>query len=64
MSDSTLRVQTDFDRLAALDEGRWDSNRHYHPFLLRSLPPRRESALEIGCGTGTLRGRSPGTSSG
>jgi ubiquinone/menaquinone biosynthesis C-methylase UbiE len=52
MTDPTLRVQADFDRLAALDGGRWDSNRHYHPFLLRSLPESRQSALEIGCGTG------------
>jgi ubiquinone/menaquinone biosynthesis C-methylase UbiE len=52
MKDPTLRVQADFDRLAALDDGRWDNNRHYHPFLLRSLPAKRESALEIGCGTG------------
>ena len=47
-----VQVQTDFDRLAAFDDGRWDHNRHYHPFLLRYLPPRREAALEIGCGTG------------
>jgi SAM-dependent methyltransferase len=46
------RIASDFDRLAAFDDGRWDHNRHYHPFLLRSLPVRRESALEIGCGTG------------
>jgi SAM-dependent methyltransferase len=52
MTDPTLRVQADFDRLAALDEGRWDNNRHYHAFLLRSLPQNRQSALEIGCGTG------------
>lgn len=48
----TLQVQADFDRLAAFDDGRWDHNRHYHPFLLRHLPARRGVALEIGCGTG------------
>jgi ubiquinone/menaquinone biosynthesis C-methylase UbiE len=46
------RIASDFDHLAAFDGGRWDHNRHYHPLLLRSLPARRESALEIGCGTG------------
>src|SRR5688500_4071077 len=46
------RVASDFDRLAGFGAGRWDHNRHYHPFLLRSLPARRERALEIGCGTG------------
>jgi SAM-dependent methyltransferase len=52
MIDPTLRIQSDFDRLAALDDGHWDHNRHYHPFLLRHLPARRGIALEIGCGTG------------
>ncbi len=52
MTDSLLQIQSDFDRLAALDDGRWDHNRHYHPFLLRHLPSRRDLALEIGCGTG------------
>ncbi|HEX2094820.1 MAG TPA: class I SAM-dependent methyltransferase [Longimicrobiaceae bacterium] len=52
MNAPTLRIQADFDRLAALDDGRWDHNRHYHRFLLRFLPANREVALEIGCGTG------------
>lgn len=52
MADSTLQIQADFDRLAAFDDGGWDHNRHYHPVLLRSLPARRETALEVGCGTG------------
>jgi SAM-dependent methyltransferase len=54
MTPPTLQVQADFDRLAALDDGAWDHNRHYHPFLLRFLPLRRERALEIGCGTGAF----------
>ncbi|HEU4560329.1 MAG TPA: class I SAM-dependent methyltransferase [Longimicrobium sp.] len=52
MADSTLQIQADFDRLAAFDDGGWDHNRHYHAALLRSLPPKRELALEVGCGTG------------
>jgi SAM-dependent methyltransferase len=47
-------VQSDFDRLAALDDAPWDHNRHYHEFLLRHLPARRETALEVGCGTGAF----------
>jgi SAM-dependent methyltransferase len=54
MSGSTGQIQSDFDRLAAFDDGRWDHNRHYHRFLLRFLPSKREVALEIGCGTGAF----------
>ncbi len=41
-------IQTDFDRIALLsaDDG-WTQNNHYHNFLLRSLPAKCESALEI-----------------
>jgi SAM-dependent methyltransferase len=47
------KVQTDFDRLATLENPHdWNHNRHYHKFLLSQLPPRLESALEIGCGSG------------
>jgi 2-polyprenyl-3-methyl-5-hydroxy-6-metoxy-1,4-benzoquinol methylase len=45
-------VRDDFDRLAAFDDGSWNHNNHYHGFLLRQLPPRIGSALEIGCGAG------------
>jgi SAM-dependent methyltransferase len=48
------RVQSDFDRIAAFDDGRWDHNRHYHGFLLRFLPAKRGMVLEIGCGTGAF----------
>lgn len=50
----TPQIQADFDRLAELDDGRWDHNRHYHGFLLRFLPQTRELALEVGCGTGSF----------
>ena len=51
----TDRVREDFDRLADLPEsGGWDHNAHYHPFLLKQLPPRLDEALEVGCGTGAF----------
>lgn len=54
MADPTLRIQADFDRLAALDGAGWDHNLHYHAFLLRHLPRERSAALEVGCGTGAF----------
>src|SRR5215207_10839135 len=57
MDDSayTDRVREDFDRLADLPEaGGWDHTAHYHPFLLKQLPPRLDEALEVGCGTGAF----------
>jgi 2-polyprenyl-3-methyl-5-hydroxy-6-metoxy-1,4-benzoquinol methylase len=45
-------VRSDFDRLAAVDDGSWNHNNHYHDFLLRQLPPHIGSALDIGCGAG------------
>lgn len=47
---ATLRA--DFDRLAVLEDGRWDHNRHYHGWLLRQLPAECRSALDVGCGAG------------
>lgn len=32
----------------------WDHNAHYHSWLLRRLPRRFDSALDVGCGTGDL----------
>lgn len=52
MTARTRRIQAEFDGLAAFDDGGWDHNRQYHPFLLRSLPSERSAALEVGCGTG------------
>jgi SAM-dependent methyltransferase len=32
----------------------WNHNEHFHGWILRNLPARRRSALDIGCGTGVL----------
>ncbi|GAA4620262.1 methyltransferase domain-containing protein [Saccharopolyspora hordei] len=32
----------------------WDHNAHYHPWLLRQVPPRSARALDVGCGTGAF----------
>ncbi|MFH8441056.1 class I SAM-dependent methyltransferase [Streptomyces sp. NPDC018026] len=32
----------------------WDHNAHYHPWILRQLPRRFGSALDVGSGTGDL----------
>ncbi len=50
-------VETDFDRLAQLDDEGWTANNHYHDFLLRHVPANCENALEIGCGTGAFARR-------
>jgi SAM-dependent methyltransferase len=47
-------VRADFDRLARLAQGRWDHNVHYHPELLRHVPPRVRDALDVGCGAGAF----------
>jgi ubiquinone/menaquinone biosynthesis C-methylase UbiE len=50
-------IQTDFDRLAALDAEGWTQNNHYHNFLLRHIRSGCQNALEIGCGTGAFARR-------
>ncbi|HVZ38266.1 MAG TPA: methyltransferase domain-containing protein [Candidatus Kapabacteria bacterium] len=47
-------VRSDFDRIAAAGEERWDNNRHYHSYLLRQLKGRCSSALDVGCGSGVF----------
>jgi 2-polyprenyl-3-methyl-5-hydroxy-6-metoxy-1,4-benzoquinol methylase len=32
----------------------WDHNAHHHPWLLRQLPRRFRTALDVGCGSGDL----------
>jgi SAM-dependent methyltransferase len=59
LSKSMTDIQAEFDRIALASklqvngEG-WNHNNHYHDFLLKQLPARIDSALDIGCGTGTL----------
>jgi ubiquinone/menaquinone biosynthesis C-methylase UbiE len=53
MTRSMSTIQTDFDRIALL-ENDWNHNDHYHDFLLRHVPGRCQTALDIGCGTGTF----------
>jgi 2-polyprenyl-3-methyl-5-hydroxy-6-metoxy-1,4-benzoquinol methylase len=47
-------IRADFDRIASLSAEGWDHNHHYHDYLLRQLPARCASALDIGCGTGAF----------
>lgn len=50
----TQKIQKDFDRIALLEQAKWNHNNHYHNFLLKQLPTYCESVLEIGCGTGAF----------
>jgi SAM-dependent methyltransferase len=50
----TQKIQTDFDRIALLEQQTWNHNSHYHSFLLKQLPAHCANILEIGCGTGTF----------
>jgi SAM-dependent methyltransferase len=50
----TQKIRNDFDRLALLEQEEWNHNNHYHNFLLKQLPSRCESILDLGCGTGEL----------
>lgn len=56
MSETPIqKIRSDFDRIASLEQPKqptWDHNSHYHGFLLKQLPSRCASILDIGCGTG------------
>lgn len=56
MDEATRRVREEFDRIALLTErhGGGGAGGVYNDYLLRQLPPRLESALEIGCGSGSF----------
>jgi SAM-dependent methyltransferase len=35
----------------------WSHNEHFHGWILRNLPARRHTAVDIGCGKGALAGK-------
>ena len=35
----------------------WNHNEHFHDWILRNLPARRQVAVDVGCGTGVLAGK-------
>lgn len=35
----------------------WNHNEHFHGWILRNLPARRQAAVDVGCGTGVLTGK-------
>ena len=35
----------------------WNHNEHFHGWILRNLPDRRQAAVDVGCGTGVLAGK-------
>lgn len=46
-------IRQDFDRIAQFSEPKWEHNSHYHKYLLQNIP-LCNSALDIGCGTGSF----------
>lgn len=42
----------DFNRIARLEEKKWDHNRHYHRYLAKWIPHPAERVLDVGCGIG------------
>ena len=50
----TQQLSNDFDEIAELPELAWNSNIHYHPFVLKNLPRNCRHILDIGCGKGSL----------
>ncbi|WP_414527493.1 class I SAM-dependent methyltransferase [Nodularia chucula] len=48
----TQKIRNNFDQIALHDEQGWNHNNHYHHFLLKQLPKKCNTVLDIGCGTG------------
>jgi SAM-dependent methyltransferase len=40
--------------VAGVADARWNHNIHYHPVVLAAVPPGCRTALDVGCGEGTL----------
>ncbi|MCR4435999.1 MAG: class I SAM-dependent methyltransferase [Clostridiales bacterium] len=51
MKDAEI-ISGDFDRIAGVETDRWGHNNHYHRYLLKHLPEKIGSAVDVGCGTG------------
>jgi len=53
MNESLIqKIRNDFDCIALNEKDGWNHNSHYHHFLLKQLPLKCKSVLDIGCGTG------------
>ncbi|GGX02729.1 class I SAM-dependent methyltransferase [Streptomyces lomondensis] len=52
MTPLSRRILHALDRFHAARP--WDHNAHFHPWILRQLPTRVGSALDVGCGSGDL----------
>lgn len=52
MTTLTPRILRGLDRFHAAHP--WDHNAHYHRWILRQLPRRFNSALDVGSGSGDL----------
>ncbi|MEM6754370.1 MAG: class I SAM-dependent methyltransferase [Cyanobacteria bacterium P01_C01_bin.38] len=48
----TQKIRDDFDCIALNEQQGWNHNSHYHHFLLKQLPLKCKTVLDIGCGTG------------
>lgn len=60
--DSTNPVIVSASRWLARINARhpWSQNEYFHGWILRHLPARRRSALDVGCGAGVLAGKLAG----
>ncbi len=47
-------VKSDFNEISQLDEVKWNHNNCYFNHLIKLLPNKLETCLEIGCGKGEL----------
>lgn len=52
MQNTLTKLTTDFDRIAEVDNSRWDNNAHFHKFIIESLPLKIDKSLDIGSGKG------------